>query len=299
MRCGFVTLLGRPNVGKSSIINALIGEKVAAVSPKPQTTRSAVRCILTDKDAQIVFVDTPGVHRPNTALGEVMMNDVAESLYGIDVICYVVEAGDLKLKDKDEMIISALSDMRVPIILAVNKTDKFKAEDYYLKTAEIFKGLLNFSSIVPLSAKTGFNVRALFDEIVELLPEHEPLYPEEVVMDSTEKFLASEIILEKIFLLTGQEVPHSSAVIIDEFKSPEEYSNRKNLKIRATIIVDRAGQKGIIIGKNGTKIREIGEAARKELEERFGYKVKLDLWVKVKPGWRKSMSELNRMGYGY
>jgi GTP-binding protein Era len=297
MKCGFVALLGRPNVGKSSIINALLNEKVAAVSPKPQTTRNMARCILTGDDFQIVFMDTPGVHEPQTVLGDFMMSEVMDSLAGTDLVCYVVEAGDMTIKKKDALILSAIAQSDVPVILVVNKTDKFKAKDYYLKTAEVYEDALKPEAVVPLSAAKGFNLELLVDEIKRLLPEQPTIYSDDIVMDSTERFLAAEIIREKIFLLTEEEVPHSSAVVVEDFKSPEEYPDMKSLKIRADIIVDRPGQKGIIIGKNGTKIKEIRASARKDLEAQFGYKVVLDLWVKVKPGWRKSAAELRRLGY--
>ena len=227
-KSGFVALLGRPNVGKSSIINALLGEKVAAVSPKPQTTRNAVRCIYTTDNEQIIFVDTPGIHTPKHALGDFMMKEAEEALMQVDAICYVVEAQDRAVSEKDRVILAALAGVRLPIVLAVNKTDKLGNAADYMKS----------------------------------------------------------------------EVPHGVAVVIDEFKSPDEYPELKVCTIRATIVVDRPGQKGIIIGKNGAMLKQIGSEARAELEEKFGYKVFLQLWVKVRPGWRKSPEELRRLGYG-
>lgn len=297
MKCGFVALIGRPNVGKSSIINALIKEHVSAVSPKPQTTRNAVRCIYTTEREQIIFVDTPGVHVPKHALGDFMIKEAEESLMAVDAVCYVAEAQDRSISEKDKIILEALAASNVPIVLAVNKTDKLaKAEDY-VKAAEVYKKYIKVISVVPVSALNNKGLALLACELSKLLPEQEAIYPDDMVMDSTERFLAAEIIREKIFLHTNDEVPHGTAVIIDEFKSPEEYENKKTCDIRATIIVDRPGQKGIIIGRNGALLKQIGSEARQELEEKFGYKIFLQLWVKVKPGWRKSPEELRRLGY--
>ena len=298
-RSGYVALLGRPNVGKSSIINALLKEKVAAVSPKPQTTRNAVRCIYTTKNEQIVFVDTPGIHKPQHALGDFMMQEASDALAEVDAVCFVVDAGDRSIGDKEQMIIDTLSGMHVPVVLAVNKVDKLSDPENYLKAAKLYEEKIKLAAIVPVSAKTGENLDLLAQKISVLLPEQPAIYPEDMLMDSTERFLAAEVIREKIFLFTEEEVPHGVAVVVEEFKSPEEYPELKVCEIRATIIVERPGQKGIIIGKSGSKLKIIGSAARKDLEEKFGYPVYLQLWVKVKPGWRKSPEELRRLGYSF
>ena len=298
-RSGYVALLGRPNVGKSSIINALLKEKVAAVSPKPQTTRNAVRCIYTTKNEQIVFVDTPGIHKPQHALGDFMMQEASDALAEVDAVCFVVDAGDRSIGDKEQMIIDTLSGMNVPVVLAVNKVDKLSDPENYLKAAKLYEEKIKLAAIVPVSAKTGQNLDLLAQKISMLLPEQPAIYPEDMLMDSTERFLAAEVIREKIFLFTEEEVPHGVAVVVEEFKSPEEYPELKVCDIRATIIVERPGQKGIIIGKSGSKLKIIGSAARKDLEEKFGYPVYLQLWVKVKPGWRKSPEELRRLGYSF
>lgn len=298
-RSGFVALLGRPNVGKSSIINALIKEHVAAVSPKPQTTRNAVRCILSNENEQIIFVDTPGMHKPQHALGKFMLKEITDAMSQVDVICFVIEAGDRSVGEKEKMILSALETAKVPVVLAVNKTDKFPTEDYYMGAAAAYSDILKPTAVVPISAKTGKNLDVLTDKLAELLPEQPPIYPEDMLMDSTERFLAAEVIREKIFLCTDEEVPHGVAVVVEEFKSPEEFPELKVCEIRANIIVERPGQKGIIIGKNGAKLKEIGSAARKDLEEKFGFPVYLQLWVKVKPGWKKSQDELRRLGYSF
>ena len=295
-RSGFVALLGRPNVGKSSIINALLREKVAAVSPKPQTTRNAVRCIYTTDNEQIVFVDTPGIHDPKNALGDFMMKEAEEALSQVDAVCYVVEAQDRTIGDKDEIILEVLSHTKLPVILAVNKTDKAGGE-HWQKAAELYSQHLKPAAVVPLSANTGAGLEELAAAIAKELPEQPPIYPEDMIVDSSERFIAEEIIREKILRNTNEEVPHEVAVLIDEFKSPQEFPDKKVCEIRATIIVDKPGQKGIIIGKGGAMLKKIGSESRHELEARLGEKVFLQLWVKVKPGWRKSPEELKRLGY--
>lgn len=298
-RSGFVALIGRPNVGKSSIINALIKEHVAAVSPKPQTTRNAVRCILSGKNEQIVFVDTPGIHKPRHELGKFMLKEVTDALSQVDVICFMIEAGDRSVGGKEKIILSALAEAGVPVVLAVNKIDKYPTDDYYKGAAAVYLDALPLAAVVPVSAKTGMNLDTLVEKLAELLPEQPPIYPEDMLMDSTERFLAAEVIREKIFLSTEEEVPHGVAVVVEEFKSPDEYPELKVCEIRADIIVERPGQKGIIIGKNGAKLKEIGAAARKDLEEKFGFPIYLQLWVKIKPGWKKSQDELRRLGYSF
>lgn len=296
-RCGFAALLGRPNVGKSSIINALLNEKVAAVSPKPQTTRNAVRCIYTSPREQIIFVDTPGIHVPRHALGDFMMKEAEESLMTVDAVCYVVEAQDRAVSEKDAVILKMLETLSLTVVLAVNKTDMQKTPEGYKKAADVYREFVKPAAVIPLSAKTGAGLAELASAISALLPRQPAIYDEDILMDTTERFLAAEIIREKILLHTQEEVPHSVAVVIDEFKSPDEYPELKICTIRATIIVDRQGQKGIIIGKNGSMLRRIGSDAREELERRMGQKLFLQLWVKVKPDWRKSPEELRRIGY--
>lgn len=298
-KSGFVALLGRPNVGKSSIINALLKEKVAAVSSKPQTTRNAVRCIFTTDREQIVFVDTPGIHKPQHMLGDFMLKEANKALSQVDVVCFVVEAGDRTIGEKEQIIMEILSQCKVPVILVVNKVDKLSNQDNFWKTVELYEETVHPFDVVPISALTGLNLDILTDKISAILPEQPAIYPEDMLMDSTERFLVAEVIREKILNFTEEEVPHGVAVVVEEFKSPEEFPELKTCEIRATIIVDRQGQKGIIIGKSGTKLKTIGTAARKELEEKFGYPVYLQLWVKVKPGWRKSPEEMRHLGYNF
>ncbi len=211
-RSGFAALLGRPNVGKSSIINALLKEKVAAVSPKPQTTRNAVRCIYTAEGEQIVFVDTPGIHVPKHALGDFMMKEAEESLMLVDAVCYVVEAQDRAVSEKDEIILKVLENVAQPVVLAVNKTDKLDKFEDYKKAAAVYEKYISPAAVVPVSANNGRGLPELAAAISALLPEQPPIYPEDMLMDSTERFLASEVIREKIFRHTDEEVPHGVAV---------------------------------------------------------------------------------------
>lgn len=298
-RAGYVSLVGRPNVGKSSLINALLREKVAAVSRKPQTTRNAVRCILTDAEAQIVFVDTPGLHTPKHALGEFMMREASEAMDSVDVICFVVEAGK-ELDSAGEAILARLRGSRAPIVLVLNKIDRLRGkrgEALFWRALELLQEKIKPAAVVPVSAEEGTNLDVLRDELVKLLPEGELIYPEDVLMDTTERFLAEEIIREKIFEVTEQEIPHSVAVLVQDFKTPDEYPELKIAEIRADIVVERPGQKGILIGGGGLKLKGIGTAARLEMERRFGYPIFLQLWVKVRPGWRRTSAEIGRMGY--
>lgn len=298
-KAGFVALIGRPNVGKSSVINALIGEKVAAVSSKPQTTRNAIRCIFTTENQQIVFVDTPGIHKPQHALGDFMIQEASDALSQVDVVCYMVEAGDRSLSDKDKMILETLAEQKLPIILVINKTDTLSGPEQYKKAETLYTKYFSPAAVVPVSAVKKNNLELLADTVGKFLPEQPCIYPEDMIMDSTERFLAAEIIREKIFCHTEEEVPHGVAVVIDEFKTPEEFPELKTAVIRATVVVDRPGQKGIIIGKSGSMLKKIGSEARKDLEEKFGYPIFLQIWVKVKPGWKKSEQELRRLGYSF
>lgn len=295
-RSGFVTLVGRPNVGKSSIINALLREKVAAVSDKPQTTRNAVRCILTTDESQIVFVDTPGLHVPKHALGEFMMKEATEAMNSVDVICFVTEAGR-PLDRAGEAILDLLAGSPVPVVLVINKIDRLRDKENFWRFLAPLRERFSPVATVPISAKEGTNLDVLREELEKLLPEGERIYPDDVLMDTTERFLAEEIIREKVFEATEQEVPHSVAVVVEEFQSPDEYPGLRTAHIRADIIVERPGQKGILIGSGGSRLKSIGASARAEMEARFGYPIFLQLWVRVRPDWRRSERTLARFGY--
>ncbi|MDR1133290.1 MAG: GTPase Era [Synergistaceae bacterium] len=295
-RAGYVTLIGSPNAGKSSIINALLGEKVAAVSDKPQTTRNAVRCVLTTGEYQIVVVDTPGVHKPRYAFGEFMAGEIEKALGAVDAVCLVADITK-NLDDSVCEISARIARLGVPLILAANKIDKLRDKEDFWKYLETFQARLKPSSVVPVSALEGTNIGELGDELAKYLPEGGAIYDGDVLMDATERFLAAEIIRERVFEAAEHEVPHSTAVSVEEFKSPDEYPDMKRASIRADIIVERQGQKGILIGQGGKMLKKIKTESKREMERRFGWPVTLELWVKVRPKWRKSNEGMRTAGY--
>jgi GTP-binding protein Era len=299
MRCGVVALVGRPNVGKSSLVNALLREKVAVVSPKPQTTRNAVRCIYNDERAQIVFTDTPGVHIPKNKLGRFLSDSVKDTLDNADAACYLVEAGDRKIGVEDREVLSALAEVHCPVVLVVNKCDRAKVDSRNdpARVWALYGGERAFVGRVALSAKSGKGIAALIDLLLPLLPEGEPWYDSDILMDGTERFRASEIVRGQVLSLLRDEVPHCVAVEIEEYKSPDEYPDRDKLYVRASLIVETSGQKAILIGASGTMLKKIGRAARLDLEKATGHSAYLELWVKVSPRWRQSDPVLRRLGY--
>ncbi|MDR1620961.1 MAG: GTPase Era [Synergistaceae bacterium] len=299
MRCGVVALVGRPNVGKSSLVNALLKEKVAVVSPKPQTTRNAVRCIYNDDRAQIVFTDTPGVHIPKDKLGKFLSDSVKDTLDDADAVCWLVEANDRKIGAEDREVLGVLAEVRCPVVLVVNKCDRLKPDSRRnLERVEaLYRAALPFAERVALSAKSGQGVAGLIDLLAPLLPEAEPWYDPDVLMDGTERFMASEIVRGQVLSLLRDEVPHCVAVEIEEYKSPDEYPDRDKLYVRASLIVETEGQKAILIGASGAMLKKIGQAARIDLEKATGHSAYLELWVKVSPRWRQSDLILRRLGY--
>ena len=292
-RCGVVALVGRPNVGKSSLVNALLRVRAAVVSPKPQTTRSAVRCIYNDERAQIVFTDTPGLYCPRDRLGRFLTESAAAALEDADAACWIVEAGDRSLRPEDREAARALADFKGPVVLVANKADAADPEGAF----ELYGGLRPFAGRAAVSAKMGRGIGALVDLLLPFLPEGTPWYDPDVLMDTTERFMAAEAIRGHVLALLRDEVPHCTAVEVQEYKSPEEYPDRKRLYIRAALIVETEGQKAILIGASGSMIKRIGRAARTDLEEITGLPVYLDLWVKVSPRWRQSEAVLRRLGY--
>lgn len=282
IKSGFVALAGKPNVGKSTFINAVMGRKVVIVSDKPQTTRNRINCIYTDKDSQIIFVDTPGIHKPLHRLGEYMVKAAVQALKGVDLVLFMLDAADGFTKT-DEHVAEIVNDSGTKTIIAVNKID-VAGEEKAKAVGELAKSMVeNVVSVHYISALKGEGVFEVLEKIKEELPEGPQYYPEDMVTDRPLSFIAAEIIREKIFHLTRQEVPHSTAVVIEEIK------DRPNgvLYIRANIYVERDSQKGILIGKNGSMIKKIGTLAREELEFLVGRKVYLDLNVKVKEKWRE------------
>ena len=292
MKSGFITVIGRPNVGKSTLINKIIGQKIAITSAKPQTTRSRIQCILTQDDAQFIFLDTPGIHKPKFKLGEYMLKAAEGTLKEVDAIFFVIDATE-KFGGGEKYILERLSATDKPTILVINKIDLIEREKVLPIIAE-YSARKNFAAIVPISAAKGDNVEELLNETKKFLPEGVQYYPEDMVTDQPERLIVAEIIREKILHVTEDEVPHSVAVDI------EEITPRKNSAtyIRAVIYVERDSQKGILIGKGGELLKGVGKNARPEIEMLLGKKIFLDLWVKVKRGWRNSDGAIQSLGLG-
>jgi GTP-binding protein Era len=293
-RSGYVSLTGRPNVGKSTLLNAILGEKAAIVTPKPQTTRNRITGVKTFANAQIVFVDTPGIHKPKHKLGEYIVKEAVSALEDVDVILFMTEPENPGPGDKH--IIDMLRNVDKPVFLLINKIDTVK-KPHLLSVIESFSKLYSFKEIIPISAKKGDGLDIVISAVLKYLPEGPKYYPEDVFTDQPERFMAAEIIREKIMKHTGEEVPHSVAVDITGWEESKPEAEKKVLHISANIYVERDGQKGIIIGKNGIKLKEIGTDARIDIEELLGTKVFLELWVKVKKDWRSNDSILKTLGF--
>lgn len=287
---GFIAIVGRPNVGKSTFLNRVIGQKIAIMSDKPQTTRNKIQGVYTTKDAQIVFIDTPGIHKPQNKLGDFMMESALSALKEVDAVLFMVNATEHRGAG-DNFIIDQLKNVDKPIYLLINKIDEISPDDI-MPIIEQYKNALEFKDVYPISALQGNNVPELIDTLIKELPNGPQYYPADEVTDHPERFVISELIREKVLELTRQEIPHSTAVVIESIKTEESL-----LRIRATIIVERDGQKGIVIGKGGSMLKKIGTLARKDIENMMGNKVFLELWVKVEPHWRDKASLLNSYGY--
>lgn len=294
-RCGIAALAGRPNVGKSCLMNRLLEYKVSIVSDKPQTTRNNIRCIYTGEGFQAVFLDTPGIHLPKHRLGRTLMESATKALNEADLICYVVEMGDSVLTSEDEEVLRLLGEAGAPVLLVMNKADLAKRKDAE-RTEVLYGEKIPLLGAVPVSARTGEGIDALLAAVRDALPAGEAMYDDEMIVDRPEKFIVAEILREKVLLLSHQEVPHNVVVGIEEYKSPDEYPDRTALFVRATLYVEREGQKRIIIGRGGARLKEIGRLARLDVEALTGHKTFLDLWVKVRPGWRESEADLRLFG---
>lgn len=291
-RSGYVALLGRPNVGKSTLMNALVGEKIAITSPKAQTTRNKIMCVLNRTYSQIIFFDTPGVHKARTKLGDYMVKTALDTIKDMDVVMFLVDATE-KRGPGEDFILEVLAESQCPVILVVNKVDKLDNKERVLKVIESYTKDHEFAAVVPISALNDKNFVGLEEEIEKNLPEGPRYYDEEVLTDQPERAIAEEIIREKILLSTRDEVPHAVAVHVDEFKERDN----GDVFIRATINVERDSQKGIIIGAKGSMLKKIGASARVDIESLLQTKVFLELWVKVRQDWRNSKKALEEYGY--
>ena len=290
-RSGFVSILGRPNAGKSTLLNTLVGQKVAIVSPKPQTTRTSIQGVLTTPEAQVVFVDTPGIHKSTSLINKRMMDTVRSALEDRDVLLYLDDC-TRPITEEDEHAVSVLDGVTSPAILVLSKIDRLDDKRLLLPRIERYKAKHDFDDYLPVSAVTGEGLDALQTAIIARLPEGPPFFPEHQVTDQPERFLASEMIREKILQLTRQEIPHAVAVMIDKW---EDLPNLT--RISATVYVERAGQKAIIIGSKGAMLKKIGTAARLEIESMLDRKVFLELFVKVQPNWRENPEFLNAIDW--
>ncbi|MFP3873255.1 MAG: GTPase Era [Thiohalophilus sp.] len=290
-RCGYVALVGRPNVGKSTLMNHLLGQKLSITSRKPQTTRHRIIGIKTTEQAQIVYVDTPGIHQQGKKAMNRFMNRTASSaIDDVHVVVFVVEA--LKWTDEDEMVLSALKEITTPIILAVNKVDRLKQKEELLPYLQTLHEKLNFSEVVPISARSGTNLPQLEAEIIRFLEISEPYYPEDQLTDRSSRFLAAEIVREKLMRNLGQELPYATTVEVEKFEELERLN-----RIHALIWVERDNQKSIVIGEKGERLKKVGQQARLDMQKLFDKKVHLELWVKVKAGWSDDERALSSLGY--
>ncbi|QED48677.1 GTPase Era [Cytobacillus dafuensis] len=291
-KSGFISIIGRPNVGKSTFLNRVIGQKIAIMSDKPQTTRNKVQGVLTTNDAQFIFIDTPGIHKPKHKLGDFMMKVAQNTLKEVDVVLFMVNAEEGYGRG-EEFILEKFQSIRTPIFLVINKIDQVHPDEL-LTIIESYKEKYNFSEIIPISALEGNNVETLLEQIKKYIPEGPQYYPADQVTDHPERFIVSELIREKALHLTREEIPHSLAVLIDKM---ERRDDKDVVHVMATIIVERDSQKGIVIGKQGKMLKEIGQRARIDIENLLGSKVFLELWVKVQKDWRNKMSQLRDFGF--
>ncbi|HHD11633.1 MAG TPA: GTPase Era [Deltaproteobacteria bacterium] len=291
-RSGFISIIGRPNVGKSTLLNAFLGEKLSIVSPKPQTTRNVVRGIKTGEDYQIIFLDTPGMHRAKGMLNEFMVSEALNAIKDTDGVLYMVEAGSPPVAD-DRFIMGHLKVVNCPVILAINKIDLVKKHEL-LPLIKEYSELFPFKEIVPVSALTGDGLDELLRVLKGILPEGPMYFPEDLLTDQPERFIVSEVIREKVFLFTREEIPYSVAVHVESFK---EDKDRNLVVIGAVITVERPSQKAIIIGKGGSMLKKIGTAAREDIERFLGCRVYLELFVRVEKNWTKNRRLLKEFGY--
>lgn len=290
-KSGFVTIVGRPNVGKSTLLNQIMGEKLSIVSNKPQTTRNNIQTILTGEDYQIVFVDTPGIHKPKHKLGEFMVNSAKDSIKEVDLVLFLINP-DEEIGRGDKFILEALKEQNAPVFLVVNKVDE-NSHDKVAKTLQMYSEEYSFKEIIPISALKGKNVDTLVELMKKYMPEGPQYYPEDMITDVQERFIVSEIVREKALRNLRDEVPHGIAVDVIQMKQSENGTYH----IEVDLICEKDSHKGIIIGKNGQSLKRIGETARYELERFLHTKVNIKIWVKVRKEWRDNQNLLKELGY--
>lgn len=292
-RSAFAAIVGRPNVGKSSILNKLIGEKVAIVSSKPQTTRTRIIGVLTEGNDQLVFLDTPGIHKPKNSLGSYMMKSVSESVAGVDLVVFVTEACT-PVRDSEKKLIEKIRSFDLPCVLVLNKTDLPEDMEGMLQQISEYTELMDFDAVIPISAKTGDNMDVLKAELKKFTMEGGHLFPDDAVTDQPEKVIAAEIVREKILRLTDKEIPHGVAVVIEKMKPR---ANQEITDIDAVIYCEKESHKGILIGKKGSMLKKISSSARIDMEKFFNCKINLQTWIKVKEDWRNRENLMRTFGF--
>lgn len=288
---GFVAIIGRPNVGKSTFLNRIVGQKVAIMSDKAQTTRNKIQGIYTTNESQVIFIDTPGIHKPQSRLGDYMVQSALSTLNEVDAVLFMVNATQKRGRG-DDFIIEQLKQVKKPIYLVVNKIDQIHPDDLLPFVAD-FQHALNFQEVYPISALEGINCEELLTAVVDQLPAGPQYYPEDQVTDHPERFIVGELVREQVLAMTRQEVPHSVAVVVERINRQDE----QKILVQASIIVERSSQKGILIGHGGLMLKRIGTQARKQIELLLGDRVYLELWVKVQKNWRDKKVDLQALGY--
>ncbi|MEN1970681.1 GTPase Era [Lentibacillus sp. N15] len=290
-KSGFIAIIGRPNVGKSTFMNRVIGQKIAIMSDKAQTTRNKIQGVLTEEDAQIVFIDTPGIHKPKHRLGDFMVQIAENTLNEVDAVLFMINAKEGYGRG-DQYILDRLQQVKKPVFLIINKMDLIPKEDLF-PLIDLYRGKYEFEEIIPISALEGNNVAHLLGVIKTHLPAGPQYYPTDQVTDHPERFIIGELIREKVLQLTREEIPHSIAVVIENIEKRESNA----IFIQATVITERKSQKGILIGKQGKMLKEIGKRARADIEALLGTRVYLELWIKVQDNWRNRQSQLRDLGF--
>lgn len=291
-KSGFISIIGRPNAGKSTFLNRVIGQKIAIMSDKPQTTRNKVQGVLTTDQQQIIFIDTPGINEPRHKLGDFMLKVAKNTLREVDAILLMVDSTD-RIGKQDRYIFEMLKGNETPVFLVMNKIDLIHP-DKLLSVTESFRKEFDFADVIPISALEGINIDGLLEVLSKYLPEGPQYYPADQVTDHPERFIISELIREKVLHLTHEEIPHSIAVVIEKIKREED---SEKIRVTATIMVERESQKGMVIGKKGALLKEVGMRARKDIEMLLGSKVYLELWVKVQRDWRNKQVHLRDFGF--